>query len=56
MKFLSIAQVCELTTLCKSSVYNQMDAGSFPKSYRLAGRRVGWLLSEVEEWVRAKIA
>ena len=31
-------------------------AGTFPKRIRLGQNRVAWLLSEVEEWLNARIA
>ena len=31
-------------------------AGTFPKRIRLGQNRVVWLLSEVEEWLNARIA
>lgn len=31
-------------------------AGQFPRRIRLGGNRVVWLLSEIEEWLDARIA
>jgi prophage regulatory protein len=31
-------------------------AGAFPKRIRLGQNRVAWLLSEIEEWLEARIA
>ena len=31
-------------------------AGKFPKRVRLGGNRVAWLMSEIDEWVTARIS
>jgi prophage regulatory protein len=31
-------------------------AGKFPKRIRVGDNRVGWLLSEVEDWIAARVA
>lgn len=38
-----------------SSVYELMEQGEFPKPIVLSKRRVGWVLSEVEDWLRQRI-
>ena len=48
--------VIEITGLSKSSIYDRMNAGQFPKSVPLGGRSVAWVESEVIEWVEAQIA
>lgn len=37
-------------------VYAGMKAGTFPKSVPIGKRTVGWVESEVEAWIAAKIA
>ena len=37
-------------------VYAGMKAGTFPKSVPIGKRTVGWVESEVETWIAAKIA
>lgn len=48
---LRLKQVCELTGLKRSTVYNRIAEGSFPKQFPLGGRAVGWLASDVDSWI-----
>lgn len=40
-----------MTGLSRASIYKRMANGSFPRAYPLGGRIVGWLESEVQQWV-----
>ena len=31
-------------------------AGKFPKRIRVGANRIGWLLSEIEEWIEGRVA
>lgn len=53
---LRLPSVKERTGLARSTLYLRIAAGSFPKPIGLGGRAVGWLESEVEEWIAARIA
>lgn len=55
MKFLKLQQVMDKTTLCRSSIYNLIKAGEFPKNVTVMGKRKAWLESEVEDWMMSKI-
>ena len=55
MKFLKLQQVMDKTTLCRSSIYNLIKEGSFPKNVAVMGTRKAWLESEVEDWMIGKI-
>jgi prophage regulatory protein len=55
-RIISIKDVQHLTSLCKSSIYELMRLGEFPRSIDLGARRVGWLLSEVEGWIRGRVS
>jgi prophage regulatory protein len=37
--------------LCKASIYNRINAGTFPKSISLGGKSVGWLESDIDQWI-----
>lgn len=41
----------ELTGLSRSSIYNLMSKGQFPRPVRLTGRAVAWPESVLEEWL-----
>lgn len=52
---LRLPQVCKMTGLCRSSVY-QMEADRvFPKRMKIGARSVGWIESEVQAWFRQRI-
>lgn len=55
MRFVSKKQVRDLISLSYASIDRMEADGAFPKRIR-HGSRVFWLLSEVEEWMRARIA
>mgnify|MGYP002515205197 CR=1 FL=1 len=55
MRFLKLQQVMDKTTLCRSSIYNLIKAGDFPKNVTVMGKRKAWLESEVEDWMMSKV-
>jgi prophage regulatory protein len=42
--------------LSRSSIYLRMSKGLFPQSISLGGRAVGWLESDIDEWLEQRIA
>ncbi len=49
-------QVEARTGLSRSTIYARMAEGSFPRPIELGGgRAVGWIESEINEWVRSRI-
>jgi prophage regulatory protein len=38
----------------RTTIWRWEQAGIFPRRRKLSGRSVGWLLSEVEEWMRTR--
>jgi len=55
MRIIRLRDVMELTGLARSTIYKQVDAGTFPQPVPLGGRSVGWVEQEVEDWVLARI-
>ncbi|SBS25447.1 Prophage CP4-57 regulatory protein (AlpA) [Marinomonas spartinae] len=55
MRFLKLQQVMDKTSLCRSSIYNLINAGQFPKNVTVMGKRKAWLESEIEDWMMRKI-
>ena len=45
-----------VTGLSRSSIYEYMARREFPRPIRLSGKAVGWLESEVAEWIKARVA
>lgn len=56
MKILRLRQVIEQTGLGKSTIYNKISEGSFPKQVRLSARAVGWCAEEVDEFLAKQVA
>lgn len=44
-----------MTSLGKTSIYAGVKVGTFPKPIRLGANRVGWLQSDVEAWILARV-
>ncbi|WP_047306339.1 helix-turn-helix transcriptional regulator [Pseudomonas fluorescens] len=55
MKIIRLKAVIDATGLARSTVYKYVAEGSFPKPIPLGDRCVGWLESEVQDWILARI-
>jgi len=47
-------QLREMVGLSPSSLWRLERDGKFPRRRKLSGRTVGWLLSEVQEWMQSR--
>ena len=56
MRFIRLKEVMHVTGLGRSSIYNYMAEGRFPKTVSLGGRAVAWVESEVEQWIEDRLA
>ena len=56
VRFLRLPEVLARTGLSRSTIYVRLDQGRFPRPVSLGARGVGWIESEVDEWLRARIA
>jgi len=54
-KLLRIDAVIETTAIKKSSIYERIKSGTFPKPVKI-GFASAWLESEVQEWVRQRVS
>lgn len=54
MKAIRIAEVRVRTGLSRATIYRMMEEGQFPKSIKLGSHAVGWIESEVSDWLRAR--
>ena len=52
--FLDLQDVAETVALSTRGVQRLVQEGNFPSPRILSGRRVGWLVSEVEAWANAR--
>lgn len=48
-------QVEQRTGLSRSTIYLRVAQGNFPKAVSLGARAVGWLESEIEEWLNSRV-
>ena len=55
MKIMHLKQVIESTGLGRSSIYKYISDGKFPPPLQLTERRVGWLESEIQQWIQTRI-
>lgn len=55
-RFVRLPEVKALTGLSRSTVYERIREGQFPKPVGLGGRNVGWVESEVSAWIEGRIA
>jgi prophage regulatory protein len=55
LKILRLPQVCEVTGLCRSMIY-QLEADlRFPQRVKIGARAVGWLDKEVNAWLTSRV-
>ena len=40
----------------RTNIYYLMKKGDFPQAIKLGGRAIGWLESEVNEWINDRVA
>ena len=52
---LRLPQVRRITGLSRSSIYALQGSRQFPQSIKLCPRAVGWLESEIRQWLVARI-
>lgn len=55
-RFLPLGEVIRIVGASRSTIYSWVANGSFPAPKRLGARRVGWLSSEVDAWVRTRVS
>ena len=53
---LRLPNVKARTGLSRSLIYKLIKADQFPKQINLGAQAVGWLSSEVDEWLQERIA
>lgn len=55
MRIIRLTQVIDSTGLARSTIYKYIAEGTFPKPVSLGDRCVGWVESEVHDWILARI-
>ena len=55
LQILRLPQVLQVTGLCRSMIYQLEAANRFPHRIRIGSRAVGWLHSEVQDWLDSQV-
>lgn len=55
MRVMRLKEVLDTTGLSRSTIYKYIADGDFPKPVTLGERCVGWVESEVYDWLLARI-
>lgn len=50
-RILRLRDVITVVGLCRSTIYEKIDAGEFPRPVKLGKRAVGWRADVIEEWI-----
>lgn len=53
---LRLPDVKNRTGLSRSTIYNAMKSGDFPCPINLGARAVGWISSDIDEWISTRIS
>lgn len=51
---LTIQQVCEATSLSRTTIWRLQQRGDFPKGIRLSSSRVAYATPEIQEWIASR--
>ncbi|MCC7037809.1 MAG: AlpA family transcriptional regulator [Alphaproteobacteria bacterium] len=54
-RILRLTEVKVRTGLSRSTIYLNIASGTFPRHISLGARCVGWLESEIDGWIQARI-
>lgn len=55
MRIIRLQEVIDSTGLARSTIYKYVKEGTFPSPISLGDRCVGWLESEVHDWILARV-
>jgi prophage regulatory protein len=55
LRVLRLREVEKTTGIKRSTIYENMERGAFPKPIALAPRSVGWLQHEIDAWVESRV-
>lgn len=51
---LRLPEVIKRTGLARSTIYDQMEKGTFPRPIRIGERAVAWRDSDIEDWIASR--
>ena len=54
-KLLRLRDVIKMTSLSRTTIYNNMAKGKFPKNIHLGPKISVWIEREIQEWINSQI-
>ena len=54
-RLIRLPEVIPRTGLSRSTIYNYIEDGTFPKQIKIGKRAMAFVDSEIEEWVQTRI-
>lgn len=55
-KLVRLPEVIERTSLSRSTIYEMMAQGRFPRPVKLNLRSNGWVEAEINDWLESRVA
>jgi len=55
-RIIRLSEVISKTGLSRSSIYERLKTNNFPQSIKLTNHAVGWIETEVDDWIAQRIA
>ena len=55
LKIVRLPKVKEMTGLSRSSIYLRISENTFPKQINLGGRAIGFIESDIQDWINQRI-
>ena len=53
-RIVRLPEVLSLTGLSRSSIYQLISLGRFPRPLKLSERAAGWKVSDVQQWINSR--
>lgn len=47
-------ELCQTYGLSRSTIYRLIEAGRFPKPIKISAKAVGWISTDLDEWVASR--
>ena len=55
LRILRLDGVMAKTQISRSTIYDSIQKGTFPRPVKLGARAVGWLENEIESWLAVRV-
>ena len=53
---ININQVSKRVSLCRTTIYDLIKKGKFPRQIQVTPNRVAWVAEEIDLWIQERIA